>query len=156
FVKLCDYFEQKDKWPLYVASLLLLTVVGYGAQQRNLVWKSAAAFWEDIICHAPKRARAYNNYGVALCELGDNEGAIKNFWHAISLDQFYSDPYANLSVAYTNLKRYKDAINAMRRGIRIMPTQPEGYNNLASILISINEDDEAEALLKEALRLRPH
>lgn len=151
-----DRLSQKPLWPFYVMSVLLLLLVGAAARQRNLVWKSAAAFWSDIIQHAPQRARAYNNYGVALCEEGDNEGAVKNFLHAISLDQFYSDPYANLSVAYTNLKRYKDAINAMRRGICIMPTQPEGYNNLASILINMNDDDEAESLLLQAIRLRPH
>lgn len=151
-----DRLNSKTMWPFYAISFLLIASVGYAARQRNMVWESPAAFWEDIIRHAPQRARAYNNYGVALCEQGDNEGAIKNFWHAISLDQFYSDPYANLSVAYTNVKRFPEAISAMRRGIKIMPTQPEGYNNLASILININEDEEAESLLKQAIQLRPH
>lgn len=147
----------KFSWPLwYALAFAVLAGVGYLAQRRNLVWESPIAFWEDVIKHAPKRARAYNNYGVALCEKGDNEGAAKNFWHAISLDQFYSDPYANLSVAYTNLARYQDAINAMRRGIAIMPTQPEGYNNLASILISTGNDEEAKVLLETAIKLRPH
>jgi len=141
---------------VYVVSTIVLLCIGYGAYRRNLVWRSAADFWMDIILHAPTKARAYNNYGVALCEGGNFKEAVVYFQRAIALDNMYADPYTNLSVAYGALGQFDNAVAVMRHAIRIMPTQPEAYNNLASTLISMSKDDAAEELLKTAIQLRPH
>lgn len=141
---------------IYLIASVLLALCAFMAYRRDLVWSSPAAFWADVIKHAPQRARAYNNYGVALCEAGNHNDAIRNFLYAVALDDSYADPYNNLSVAYCALKRFDDAIAVLRKSIAIMPFQPEAYNNLASVLMSVNRDADVEKILKHAIALRPH
>lgn len=141
---------------VWTITLLVLSVVGYGAYQRNLVWSSSEAFWGDIIAHAPGRARAHNNYGIALCDNGQHRKSLKSFRRAILLDSNYADPYTNLAFAYGALHEYDRAIEALQHAIRIMPTQPEGYNNLAAMLMNKDDDAEAGAFLWQAIGLRPH
>lgn len=154
------YLSEKIKAPSLLVALVVVPVIliptGYGLYQRNLVWSSAELFWENILQNAPGKARAYNNYGVSLCEAGKNEQAIPLFLKAISLDAVYSDPYNNVAVAYGALLRYDDGIEALKKSIAIHPLQPEAYNNMASFYIEKKEYEKAQELLKKALRLRPH
>ena len=143
----------------YVYVLAITTFLGllaYMAYVRNTVWRSPQEFWLDIIAHAPKKARAYNNYGVTLCEKGENAQAVSYFQQAITLDKFYADPYNNLAVACHALGKLDFAINIIKRGIQLMPLHPEGYNNLASLLMEKGDFIDVEKLLRRALQLRPH
>jgi len=135
---------------------LCVVFLGYLTYSRNLVWQSSVHFWEDIIRHAPGRARAYNNYGVALSEKGEYSKAIENFKRAMSMDRNYSDPCNNIAVAYSVVGKIDDAIAAIRQSLRIQPYYPEGYNNLASFLMQKKEYDQVEQVLHTALKLRPH
>ena len=51
-----------------VAPALVIMPLGFATLSRNYVWRSAEEFWSNIILNAPNKARAYNNYGVALSE----------------------------------------------------------------------------------------
>jgi len=135
---------------------LLLSLCAYAAYVRNTVWRSPEEFWLDIIKHAPKKARAFNNYGVTLCEKGDNERAVEYFTQAIALDAFYADPYNNLAVSCHALGKLDTAISIIQKAIRLMPLHPEGYNNLASLLMEKGDFIHVEKLLRRALQLRPH
>jgi tetratricopeptide (TPR) repeat protein len=143
-------------WQRWLSATLLLCTFGFAAYQRNKVWETPASFWLNIIKNAPQRARAYNNYGTALCEENRHAESVAYFKYAISLDNLYPDPWTNLSVAYTALNRIDDAIYAATRGLRITPHHVEGHNNLASLLIIKERLDDAEKHARIALQLRPY
>ncbi len=44
---------------------LLLTVTGWQTIERNRVYRSEIAFWQDVIAKSPQNARAFNNLGYA-------------------------------------------------------------------------------------------
>ena len=138
-----------------ILSFLFLGGVGALAYTRNFVWSSPEAFWLDVIDHAPRRARAYNNYAVPLCKRQKYLEAIPYLQKAIEMDPYYADPYINLSVAYAQTKRLDLAIETLRIGMRLMPYHPEVYNNLATFLMEKKELGEIEALIATALKLRP-
>jgi tetratricopeptide (TPR) repeat protein len=142
--------------PSYAAATVFLLFLGLLTMERNTVWRSSEEFWFNIIQNAPKKARAYNNYGVSLTEKGQFADSILYYKKAIMLDPDYVDPRNNLAIALGAEGETDAAIEAMRETIRLQPWYPEGYNNLASFLIMHKRYDEAQKQLSTALQLRPH
>jgi len=139
-----------------VVTMFLLLLVAWAAAVRNTVWSSPEAFWLDVIKHAPAKARAYNNYGVYLCETQKHPKAIDYFKRAIELDHYYADPLNNIAVSYAETGQIDLAIDALKQSQRLMPYHPEIYNNLANLYMKKNEHDKVEPLLRTALQIRPH
>lgn len=137
-------------------SLVFFIPFGYTMYNRNLVWESCESFWEDITIKAPLKARAHNNYGVALSEAGKYDTAIEQYKTAIRQDSDYCDPWSNLAVAYSFKNEVDKAIAALKNAIRIFPHYPEAYNNLGSFLLQKKDYDSAEHSFQLALKLRPH
>lgn len=147
----------KDTNTLVYATLSIFALIlGVATHQRNKVWRSGQDFWFNILQNAPGRARAHNNYGVALSEQGKYIEAIPYFKKAIKMDHLYPDPCNNLAVSYAALGKLDDAIEALKQSLRICPYYPESYNNLASFLINKKEYQSAENCLNIALQMRPH
>jgi tetratricopeptide (TPR) repeat protein len=132
-----------------------IIILGIATWNRNKVWSSGTAFWGNIIANAPTKARAYNNYGVALADQGKFKDAIPYFQKAIQLDQCYADPHNNLAVAFRSTGKLDEGIKALQRSVRLQPNYPEAYNNLASFLMEKKDFNQAEKALELALRLRP-
>lgn len=138
-----------------IAGACLLGVLSYATVTRNKIWRSPQEFWWDIVVKAPNKARAYNNYGVALSEKGNFKDSIPYYKKAIAMDGSYPDPCNNLAVALGAIGDLDNAINAIKMSIRLQPYYPEGYNNLASFLMQKKDYQQAELALQQALQLRP-
>jgi len=137
------------------ASVALALILSFGTYERNKVWSSAESFWANVLSNAPGRARAYNNYGVALSEAGKHAEAIPHFKKAIKMDSVYPDPLNNLAVAYSAVGNMDEAIEILKKGLQIQASYPEAYNNLASFMIQKKDYANAEGMLKISLQLRP-
>lgn len=138
---------------LFLASIIPLSLA---TRNRNLVWSNSELFWHDIVKKAPNKARANNNYAVALCESGKFHEAIVYLKKAIELDRLYCDPLSNLAVAYSMIGQPEKGIEALKGAIEILPEYPEAHNNLGVLLLGCGKLDEAEASLTKAIELRPH
>ena len=150
-----NYYHMKKELDC-IFIVLLAVPLGFLTYQRNKVWSSGEYFWENIIKNAPGKARAYNNYAVALSEKGLYKESIPYYRKAIEMDGNYPDPLNNIAVAFSFMGDLDRAIDALRRSIMIQPMYPEAYNNLASFLITKKEYDQAEKALCYALQLRPY
>lgn len=137
-----------------LASVML--VVGCSSYQRNKVWETCVAFWQDNATKAPNKARVHNNLGVALSEAGKIEESIAAYHKAIALDGHYADPLSNLAVAYSLKGDNDKAIESLRGAIHICPNYPEAYNNLGTLLLQKKLYDEAQHTLEVAVQLRPY
>lgn len=147
---------QKNYSSLLLIYLLTLPL-GFATQMRNLVWSEGSLFWMNVIKNAPRKARAYNNYGVEISQNYQRyEEAIPYFKKAAQMDRFYPDPLNNLAVCYTHLNQTDNAINALEQGLKINRFYPEGYNNLATLYLQQKKYEEAQKNLKIALELRPY
>jgi protein O-mannosyl-transferase len=155
--KLINHLQKEKRsafHPSY-ATLGLALILAFGTYQRNKVWSSGESFWSNILSNAPGRARAYNNYGVALSEAGKHTEAIPHFKKAIKMDTIYPDPLNNLAVAYSAVGNLDEAIDVLKKGLQIQASYPEAYNNLASFMIQKKDFNNAENMLKISLQLRP-
>ncbi len=151
-----DFYKQYRQQINHAFLFFLALPLGWTTYERNKVWRSGEEFWANVIQNAPLKARAYNNYAVALSEKGLYKESIPHYQKAIDMDNAYPDPLNNIAVAYSFLGDLDKAIEALRRSIVIQPHYPEAYNNLASFLIQKKEYEQAEKALQYALRLRPH
>jgi Tfp pilus assembly protein PilF len=142
---------------LHYAILFALSLpIGWATYERNKVWSSGEEFWLNVIKNAPGKARAYNNYAVALSEKGQYKESIPLYQKAIDMDGAYPDPLNNIAVAYSFIGDLDRAIEALKRSIMIQPLYPEAYNNLASFLITKKEYDQAVKFLDYAILIRPY
>ena len=154
-------YAAQQSGKLFALLVSMLTLLFFGALAgaaylRNKVWSSPEAFWLDVIKHAPGKARAYNNYGVYLCENQKHPQAIEYFKQAIDLDHYYADPLNNIAVSYAETGQIDLAIDALKQSQRLMPYHPEIYNNLANLYMKKNDHSQVEELLATALKIRPH
>ncbi|WP_129645397.1 glycosyltransferase family 39 protein [Peristeroidobacter agariperforans] len=75
-----------------VAVALILVALSWTTYQRNLVYETEIAFWEDTAARNPASSRAANNLGMAYaieCRFGDAESAFERAV-ALSGDDYYS------------------------------------------------------------------
>ena len=66
-----------------------------------------------MIQNAPGKARAYNNYAVALSEKGLYKESLPYYIKAIEMDDLYPDPLNNLAVAYSFMGDTEKAIECL-------------------------------------------
>ncbi len=139
-----------------VALSVILLFIGLGAYERNKIWESGVAFWQDNVAKAPNKARSHNNFGVALSEAGRVDESIAEYQKAIALDAHYADPMSNLSVAYSMKGEIDKAIDSLKGAIHICPNYPEAYNNMGTLLLQKKNYADAEHALQIAVQLRPY
>ncbi len=156
FEKLTKKIAVQKTVTAYSCTVLCMVLLGYATYDRNKVWKSSEAFWFNIIQNAPKKARAYNNYAVAIAEQQRYDEAIPYLRKAIKLDRHYPDPWSNIAVCYSCISKIDVAIDCLKQAITINPNYPEFYNNLSSFLLQKGEFGEVKRLAQQAIRLRPH
>jgi len=63
--------------------------------------------------------------------------------------------YENLAVAYWELGRYQDALEAAERLVATQPTYPTGYAYVAMNLVALGRREEARAAIVEGRRVQP-
>lgn len=74
------------------AVALMLVALSWATYQRNLVYQTEVAFWEDTAAHNPDNSRAANNLGMAYaieCRFREAETAFERAI-ALSGDDYYS------------------------------------------------------------------
>ncbi len=151
------------RWPMLVAfgqrkSALtacsaLCIMLAAATVQRNQVWSSEYAFWDDAIKKSGK-SRGYNNRAVALWEMGRLDEAIKDFKTSIEKDSFYAEPHVNLGTMYQVRGEDDKAFEHFQRAIEIGEGHPELFNNLGMLYETHGKHDLAEVCFKQALDLQ--
>lgn len=92
----------------------LAAILMYATQQRNQVWKTKLALWEDAAAKSPNKSRPHNNLGNAYLLLGNALSAADNYRTAIRLDPDNIEAYYNLALALKNLGRFDEALQVHR------------------------------------------
>ncbi|WP_180356970.1 tetratricopeptide repeat protein [Streptomyces sp. TLI_146] len=104
----------------------------------------------------PNDARAHNNLGVVLTELGRFPQAEDALREAIRLDPNYAIAHDSLGWTLIKLGRFPQAGVALREAIRLDPNDAIAHNNLGVVLTELGRFPQAEDALREAIRLDPN
>ena len=86
---------------LAAGTVLLIMLLGTATYERNSVWASERAFWEDVLVKAPRNARPYLQLAAYYEKKGRDDLARKLY--ARSLDLYDPAPQRARADAYNNM-----------------------------------------------------
>jgi len=101
-------FKDRQNW--VVSFLIIILTLSFLTFQRNKVWQSRVAFWQDVIKKSPRKSRGYVNLGLSYMENNDNLLAIQHFDAAAALNPRSKGAYNLRGVVYTRFQQYGRAM----------------------------------------------
>jgi tetratricopeptide (TPR) repeat protein/predicted Ser/Thr protein kinase len=100
----------------------------------------------------PSNAGAFQMLGTTQYVLGDVQGAVGNYEHAVRLNP--SGPaYANLGMAYYESARFEDAVRSYEESLRLNPNSALNHRNLADVYLRIGRADDARREYRKSVDL---
>jgi Flp pilus assembly protein TadD len=144
----------------------------YADQPSRSNWEMAARYYGQAALLQPDEARYRLNLGIALQNIGNLEGARRQFLRAMDLDVNQSAPLNNIVQVARGLKQYdqvefwgplvRDVEERLREELpdwkRVWdsPQDVSGYLPLAQFLERTGELRKARNILEQALALQPN
>ena len=141
--------------PLIVA-LTSVSVLAAGlSYQRNHVWGSALAFWEDTSAKSPSNSRALFQYAYAQWQNGQCSDAAGNYERVSKMRPTDDTLLIDWALALECLNRTDDAVAKLRDAIKINPTA-HAYALIGMVYGKRGRADEALEALATAEKLDPN
>jgi tetratricopeptide (TPR) repeat protein len=100
------------------------------------------AFSDDIRLH-PRSADAWNNRGIARVRLGDLNGAVRDYNHALDLAPMDAEIYFNRGNAFVAAGHYPEAIADYDRAVQLVPSYARALFNRGTAYALANQPDAA-------------
>jgi tetratricopeptide (TPR) repeat protein len=100
-------------------------------------------------------AEVYYNRGKALCESGQFERALENFYKAIELKPDYFEAYSNCGVLLSGSGQFDKAIENFNEAIRLKPDLAVAYSNRGNALSESGQAEADLACYDKAVHLKP-
>jgi tetratricopeptide (TPR) repeat protein len=123
--------------------------------QRNAIYGSQQALWEDTVAKRPENARAQNNLGYAYYHLDRIDDAIARYDESLRLDPSMANTHYNLGLALMKSGRLPEAVAPFEETVRILPYHFNAHLDLGIILMKLGREPEARAHFAEASRYDP-
>ena len=141
------------------AGLVLVGVVAtllcWKTVQRNEVYKSAVALWDDTIRKRPENARAYKEFATVLEAAGRTSEALANYDKALQLRPDYITAYCDKAEALLRMGQASAAVELFDRALRIKPAHLRALEGRGDALVQAGRGEAAISSYQEALKLRP-
>jgi tetratricopeptide (TPR) repeat protein len=117
--------------------------------------REAAEEWKKAIERSPNEARAHNNLGVCLDEIGQADEAIAHYRTALELSPEYPEALNNLGNVLARRGQFSEAIPYFEKAIDLNPRYASAHSNLGSALAQTNHVAEAFPHLEKAVEYQP-
>jgi len=142
-------------WAAMLLLLVLAGVYGVATYQRNRVWQSEITLWQDVVTKSPRKARPYDELGLACARQGRYAEAVPCYQQAIALTPRFATYYSNLGVAYASLGYFEKAEEMFLQGQKVDPENAHVHNNLGVFYLRQSRLQEAEEMFRRALAISP-
>lgn len=96
-----------------------------------------------VIRLAPTEVMGYVNRSFSYMRIGEDHQTIHDCKQALKLDETEPLAWGNLALAYAHLGKYREALEAIGRGIEIAPGRADFYSWRASIALNFGDRDQA-------------
>lgn len=148
------YHVVKDfKKVIIILSVVVLTF-SYMTFQRNKIWRTEVAMWEDVIKKSPNKANPNLNLGRAYYFEGKYELALTYFNKALKIDPYYTKVYNNRALIYQQRGQYDKALEDFDTVSEISPSAATYYNK-GRLYIQIKQYEEALDEFNNAIETNP-
>jgi tetratricopeptide (TPR) repeat protein len=136
----------------------LAIMLGFASYDRNALYRSSLALWQDTVAKRPDNARAYYTIGLIHQQAGRDSEAEAAYERSLQLDPTRGEAATNLGQVQRQLGKIDEAEATLTAALRSSKDAGRAVvlNNLADIIL-IRPGREAEAVerLQEAVRLDP-
>ena len=95
---------------------------------------AASEAWKKALEMAPDDARAHNNFGVILMEMGKVDEAIAQFRSALDLNRDSSQTHNNLGTALAEKGNVEEALPLFQKAVELNPDNASAQVNLGNAL----------------------
>jgi tetratricopeptide (TPR) repeat protein len=93
------------------------------------------------------------NKGLSALKNNDSYSAIDLFSKCLFVKPDFDKALANRAIAFTNVKKYKEALTDINKAITITPQNPDNYFNKSVIFLRLNLKDSQNVALDNCLKL---
>ena len=136
-----------------ILMLSLILIFSLLTFERNKVWRSDIALWQDNIRKEPQNPIGYFGLGAALGRSGGHPEEILFYQKAVSLDPYYYEAFNNMAVIYLKRGEINKAMEYCRRALLINSDYPESLATLGACYLLKGEDRQAKGYLQKAVEL---
>ena len=146
----------KSKRNYCFAMCFIVVILSVLTLNRNKVWMSKVALWEDVVKKSPEKLRAHTNLGSAYLEIGDLDKALKHFNKANEISPDNSKVFNYKGLMYSASGNYVEAIKQFDIALKYDPDYAEVYCNMGIIFMRQGKYDIALKHVKRSLELNPY
>ncbi len=141
-----------DKRKYLIVVLLIASIFSVATYRRNNVWKTEFSLWEDVVKKSPRKARGYQNLGLAYLAKENYKEAKKYFDLSLKYYPLSFQVINNLGGVYQAEGNNDKAIEYFSRAIDLNSDFEEAYVNRAAIYIRQEKHELALKDLNDAIR----
>ena len=138
-----------------LVALALAALLGVLSYQRNAVYQTAFSLWTDTLAKQPRNARAHNNLGRVLADMGKWSEAVAHYEKALQLKADFPKAEANLGAALAHTGKNQEAVAHLESALKKKPDLAEGYYNLAEVLLGMGQTSRALDQYQKAIVSKP-
>jgi superkiller protein 3 len=108
-----------------------------------MTYRDPIALWSDAVPRSQGKARPHYNFGNALRDSGDMEGAVREWKRAVEIDPRYSMAYNQLGTACFLSGALTEAERYYLLSVASEPDNAEAHYNLALVSESLGKTGQA-------------
>jgi hypothetical protein len=124
-------------------------------EQKLMISRETAAFYENFLRAHPDDAPSHMELGKVLGPLGQTAAAAQHLQTALRLDPNRSEAHYLLGLVFSNEAQYPQARAEFESELRLNPNHDKAHVRLGLICIEEQNLDQAEAHLRAAVRINP-
>jgi tetratricopeptide (TPR) repeat protein len=145
------------RWPL---AGFVVVVFGLMTIERNPVYASNIALWEDAEAKSSGKPRPHFNLGQAYQDAANQDArrlpdALREYQHALALKPDIYAAYSNIAAIYLDQKEFDKGEEMLLKVTTLAPNFTEGFINLGVLYIRRQQPDKALTALGRALEINP-
>lgn len=114
----------------------------------------ASECYKRVLQQEPNNYIVWHNLGITLCQLGQDEEALKCF--DLPCQHNYAESFLSRGTALRSLGRYKEALATFAQTFVIDPKHPTAYSNYGNTLREFGLPEIAIPFLQLAQQLKPN
>lgn len=140
---------------VHVSFILIVVALSAATVLRNNVWADELTLYQDIALKSPNKARARNNFGVALLKNDRFEEALHEFHVALAIAPGYFISDRNIGVTLLKAGHYEAAATHFGNLLLLAPDDYVTHYFLGMANLEMGDRETARSLFKTALTLNP-
>jgi Flp pilus assembly protein TadD len=115
----------------------------------------ARIIYREVIAERPSHLASRNNLALLFERLGDNQGALSEYDHALDVDGGHATLLANRGALLGAMGRYAAAERDLKKVLRVEPGHMEALFNLGVVMTRKGLWSEAVPLLRRVVEIDP-